>query len=59
MKKLDALEREITGGTTATVALVYKSKLYVANVGKLRIWKIDLICNELFYWLNEKRYLYI
>lgn len=36
MKKLDALEREITGGTTATVALVYKSKLYVANVGKLR-----------------------
>lgn len=59
MKKLDALEREITGGTTATVALVYKSKLYVANVGKLRIWKIDLISNELFYWLNEKRYLYI
>lgn len=37
-KKLDALEREITGGTTATVALVYKSKLYVANVGKLHIW---------------------
>jgi hypothetical protein len=34
MKKLDDLEREITGGTTATVALVYKGKLYVANVGK-------------------------
>ena len=33
MKKLDDLETEITGGTTATVALIYKNKLYVANVG--------------------------
>lgn len=34
MKKLEELEREISGGTTATVALVYKSKLYTANVGR-------------------------
>ncbi|XP_022312975.2 TGF-beta-activated kinase 1 and MAP3K7-binding protein 1-like [Crassostrea virginica] len=36
MKKLEELEREISGGTTATVALVYKSKLYTANVGDTR-----------------------
>lgn len=36
MSKLDALEAEIKGGTTATVALCYRQKLYVANVGDTR-----------------------
>lgn len=33
MKQLDNLEKEISGGTTATVSLIYKNKLFVANVG--------------------------
>lgn len=37
MKKFDVLEREIIGGIIVIVVLVYKSKLYVVNVGKLRI----------------------
>ena len=35
MKKLQELEKEISGGTTATVVLIYNNKIYVANVGKL------------------------
>lgn len=37
MKKFDVLEREIIGGIIVIVVLVYKSKLYVVNVGKLYI----------------------
>ncbi|CAG2235062.1 TGF-beta-activated kinase 1 and MAP3K7-binding protein 1-like [Mytilus edulis] len=36
MKQLDNLEKEISGGTTATVSLIYKNKLFVANVGDTR-----------------------
>ena len=34
MNKLLALDSEISGGTTATVVLIYNNKLYMANVGK-------------------------
>ncbi|KAH9504077.1 PHOsphatase [Bulinus truncatus] len=36
INKLQELDREISGGTTATVVLIYNSKLYVANVGDTR-----------------------
>ncbi|CAL1527051.1 unnamed protein product [Lymnaea stagnalis] len=36
INKLEELDREISGGTTATVVLIYNSKLYVANVGDTR-----------------------
>lgn len=36
IKKLEDLDREISGGTTATVVLIYNNKLYVANVGDTR-----------------------
>ena len=32
--RLQAIEAEITGGTTAVVTLIYNNNLYVANVGK-------------------------
>ena len=34
INKLHALDKEISGGTTGTVVLIYNNKLYVANVGK-------------------------
>ena len=34
IKKLEELDREISGGTTATVVLIYNNRLYVANVGE-------------------------
>jgi serine/threonine protein phosphatase PrpC len=43
MKQLDNLEKEISGGTTATVSLIYKNKLFVANVGKYKKILIILI----------------
>ena len=43
MKQLDNLEKEISGGTTATVSLIYKNKLFVANVGKYKISLINTI----------------
>ncbi|XP_005094474.1 TGF-beta-activated kinase 1 and MAP3K7-binding protein 1 isoform X2 [Aplysia californica] len=36
ISKLQELEKEISGGTTATVVLIYNNKLYVANVGDTR-----------------------
>ncbi|XP_052773974.1 TGF-beta-activated kinase 1 and MAP3K7-binding protein 1-like [Mya arenaria] len=36
MNKLHTLDSEISGGTTATVVLIYNNKLYVANVGDTR-----------------------
>uniref|UniRef100_A0A0B6ZFE9 TGF-beta-activated kinase 1 and MAP3K7-binding protein 1 n=1 Tax=Arion vulgaris TaxID=1028688 RepID=A0A0B6ZFE9_9EUPU len=36
MSRLEDLDKEISGGTTATVVLVYNSRLYVANVGDTR-----------------------
>ncbi|CAG5135814.1 unnamed protein product, partial [Candidula unifasciata] len=36
MKGLEDLDKEISGGTTATVVLIYNNKLYVANVGDTR-----------------------
>lgn len=36
MNKLHALDSEISGGTTATVVLIYNNKLYMANVGDTR-----------------------
>ncbi|KAH3872063.1 TGF-beta-activated kinase 1 and MAP3K7-binding protein 1-like [Dreissena polymorpha] len=35
--KLRALEHEVSGGTTATVVLIYNNKIYVANVGDTRV----------------------
>jgi len=34
IEKLHKLDNEICGGTTGTVVLIYKEKLYVANVGE-------------------------
>lgn len=51
MSKLDDLERDITGGTTATVALICNSKLYVANVG--------MCCRCIVYKNNFKQYFYV
>lgn len=39
MKGLEDLDKEISGGTTATVVLIYNGKLYVANVG-------ECLCNS-------------
>ncbi|ESP01385.1 hypothetical protein LOTGIDRAFT_186175, partial [Lottia gigantea] len=36
MSKIQALETQIAGGTTACVVLIYNNKLYVANVGDTR-----------------------
>lgn len=36
LNKLHALDKEICGGTTATVVLIYNNKIYVANVGDTR-----------------------
>ncbi|KAI8794260.1 TGF-beta-activated kinase 1 and MAP3K7-binding protein 1 isoform X1 [Biomphalaria glabrata] len=36
MNNLQELDRKISGGTTATVVLIYYNKLYVANVGDTR-----------------------
>ncbi|XP_060560245.1 TGF-beta-activated kinase 1 and MAP3K7-binding protein 1-like [Ruditapes philippinarum] len=36
ISKLHALDKEISGGTTGTVVLIYNNKLYVANVGDTR-----------------------
>uniref|UniRef100_A0A4W3GKL1 PPM-type phosphatase domain-containing protein n=1 Tax=Callorhinchus milii TaxID=7868 RepID=A0A4W3GKL1_CALMI len=33
LDKLSKVEREITGGTTAIVALILNNKLYIANIG--------------------------
>ena len=35
INKLHALDAEISGGTTATVVLIYNNKLYMANVGEV------------------------
>ncbi|KAK7507282.1 hypothetical protein BaRGS_00001217 [Batillaria attramentaria] len=36
VKKLQQLEQELSGGTTATLVLIYNNKIYVANVGDTR-----------------------
>ena len=37
MKRLQEIERELAGGTTAVVALVIHNKLFVANCGKAEL----------------------
>ena len=34
MDRLQALDNEISGGSSANIALIVAGKLYVANVGK-------------------------
>nr|KAG5714894.1 hypothetical protein BaRGS_000382 [Batillaria attramentaria] len=36
VNKLQQLEQELSGGTTATLVLIYNNKIYVANVGDTR-----------------------
>ena len=42
MARIQALQDEINGGTTAIVALIFNQKLFVANVGDSRA----LLCKE-------------
>ena len=35
IQKLQQIETDLTGGTTAVVALIINNRLYVANVGKI------------------------
>ncbi|XP_025089983.1 TGF-beta-activated kinase 1 and MAP3K7-binding protein 1-like isoform X2 [Pomacea canaliculata] len=37
VNKLQQLEKELSGGTTATLVLIYNNKIYVANVGDTRV----------------------
>ena len=37
--KLQQLEQQLSGGTTATLILIYNNKIYVANVG---MWDLSL-----------------
>ena len=39
---MQALQDEISGGTTAVLALIFQNKLFVANVGDSRA----LLCRE-------------
>jgi len=36
LARLQTIEKEISGGTSAIIALVVKNKLYLASVGKSR-----------------------
>ena len=35
-KRLEAVESDIAGGTTAVVALIFNKRLYVAHVGQYK-----------------------
>ena len=47
VEKLQSLDSEIIGGTSAIVSLIHKGKLYVASVGKYlkSVWVVCVCSN--------------
>lgn len=39
-KRLEAVEADLAGGTTAVVALIVNNRLYLANVGRCAVAKL-------------------
>lgn len=52
MEKFHSMTADISGGTSAIVALIHVNKLFVANVGELVPFKLK---SFLFVWHHKKQ----
>ena len=62
--RIQALQDEISGGTTAVLALIFQGKLFVANVGDSRALlckempestlSVEQVCNKFFFYAYNR-----